>query len=188
LYSTFEKYYTKAVALRTKYESSIRILIGFETEYIRPDSVKSIQTLLKRYSFDYCIGSIHHVLGIPIDYNPELWEKAREACGGTDELLFAKYFDEQHALLAQVKPLVIGHFDVIRLWAPNKMVKLSQWPSVWERVLRNIDIVVEYGGVFELNSAAFRKGFNEAYPTSEIAKVSGFFRCRLTLDYNGEGW
>jgi histidinol-phosphatase (PHP family) len=167
------------VALRAKYESSIRILIGFETEYIGPDSVKSIQSLLKKYSFDYCVGSIHHVLGIPIDYNSELWEKAREACGGTDESLFVKYFDEQHDLLTQVRPFIIGHFDVIRLWAPNKMVKLSQWPSVWEKVLRNIDIVIEYGGVFELNSAAFRKGFEEAYPTSEIAKVSGLLAASL---------
>ena len=176
------------MALRAKYGSRIRILIGFETEYIRPDSVESIQSLLKMYSFDYCVGSIHHVLGIPIDFSSELWEKARQACGGTDESLFAKYFDEQYDLLAQVKPLVIGHFDVIRLWAPNKTVKLSHWPSVWQKVLRNIDTVVEYGGVFELNSAAFRKGFEEAYPTSEIAMVGGYFRYELTLGYNGEGW
>lgn len=115
------------------------------------------------------------MLGIPIDYNSELWEKAKEACGGTDEALFAKYFDEQYDLLCQVKPLVIGHFDVIRLWAPDKMVKLSQWPSVQSKIVRNIDTVIQYGGLFELNSAAFRKGFEEAYPTSEIATVSRFF-------------
>lgn len=159
------------MALRAKYKSRIRILIGFETEYIRPETVSSVQSLFQKYSFDYCVGSIHHVLGIPIDYNSALWEKAREACGGSDELLFAKYFDEQYDLLVQVKPLVIGHFDVIRLYSPDKMVRLSQWPSVWTKVNRNIDTVIQYGGVFELNSAAFRKGFEEAYPTSEIAKV-----------------
>ena len=187
MHSTFDKYYTKAVALRAKYKSSIRILIGFETEYIRPDSLESIQSLLKSYSFDYCVGSIHHVLGIPIDYNAELWEKARQACGGTDELLFAKYFDEQHDLLVQVRPLVIGHFDVIRLWAPDKTVKLSQWPSVWDKVVRNIDTVIQYGGVFELNSAAFRKGFEEAYPTSEIAMVGVCFCLSLLQAIIGKG-
>jgi histidinol-phosphatase (PHP family) len=172
LETTFDKYYHKAVALRSKYQSRIRLLIGFETEYIRPESIDLVQSLLKKYSFDYCVGSIHHVLGIPIDYNSELWKKAREACGRTDESLFAEYFDEQYELLTHVKPLVIGHFDVIRLWAPDKMVKLNQWPLVWKKVIRNIDCVVQYGGLFELNSAAFRKGFEEAYPTSEIAKVS----------------
>ena len=171
LHTTFEKYYHKAVALRAKYESQIRILIGFETEYIRPESVQSVQALLQKFPFDYCVGSIHHVLGISIDYSPELWRKARQECGGTDELLYGQYFDEQYDLLVQVRPLVIGHFDVIRLWAPDKMVRLRQWPSVWAKVTRNIDTVIQYGGLFELNSAAFRKGFEEAYPTSEIAKV-----------------
>jgi histidinol-phosphatase (PHP family) len=120
-------------------------------------------------------------LGIPIDYNSALWENAKEACGGTDEALFAKYFDEQYDLLRQVKPLVIGHFDVIRLCAPDKMVKVSQWPLVWSKVKRNIDTVIQYGGLFELNSAAFRKGFEEAYPTSEIATVNPFFICILSI-------
>jgi histidinol-phosphatase (PHP family) len=175
LHALFDKFYHKAVALRTKYKSQIRILVGFETEYIRPETISSVKALLQKYSFDYCVGSIHHVLGIPIDYNYQLWEKARQKCGGTDESLFAKYFDEQYDLLVQVKPLVVGHFDVIRLWSPDKMIKLSQWPSVWNKVSRNIETVIQYGGVFELNSAAFRKGFEEAYPTSEIAKVCFLF-------------
>jgi len=171
LRATFDKYYHKAISLREKYRSKIHILIGFETEYIRQDSINGVLSLLQKYKFDYCVGSIHHVCGIPIDYNYELWKEARMACGGTDELLFGTYFDEQYELLSQVKPLVIGHFDVIRLWAPDKMVRLSQWPSVWAKIIRNIDLVVEYGGFFEFNSAAFRKGFPEAYPTSEIATV-----------------
>jgi len=171
LHATFHDYYEKALSLRTKYADRIRILIGFETEYICSDSIRSIQSLQRKYTFDYCVGSIHHVLAIPIDYNVELWEKARDACGGTDELLFGKYFDEQYELLSHIQPLVVGHFDVIRLWAPDKMVQLGQWTSVWSKVLRNIDSVVQYGGLFEFNSAAFRKGFTEAYPTTEIAKA-----------------
>jgi len=175
LHTAFDKYYHKALALKAKYESQIRILIGFETEYIRPESIHGVQALLQKYPFDYCVGSIHHVLGIPIDYSSELWHKAKRACGGTEELLYGKYFDEQYELLIQVKPLVIGHFDVIRLWAPDKIAKLRQWPSVWDKVTRNIDAVIHYGGLFELNSAAFRKGFDEAFPTSEIAMVHYLF-------------
>ena len=184
LLATFDKYYHKAVSLRAKYGSRIRIPIGFETEYIRPESLKHIQSLQQKYSFDFCVGSIHHVLGIPIDYSPELWQEARQACGGTDELLYGKYFDEQYDLLVQIRPLVIGHFDVIRLWAPDKMVRLRQWPSVWSKVTRNIDTVIQYGGLFELNSAAFRKGFEEAYPTSEIAKVITHSASLTTLGNN----
>ena len=132
----------------------------------------AIRTLAKRYKFDFCVGSIHHVHGIPIDYNVELWKAARTSCGGTDDALFAAYFDEQFELIREIKPLVVGHFDVIRLWAPDKMIRLSQWGgTVWSKVVRNIEQVISYGGAFELNSAAFRKGFAEPYPTSEIAAV-----------------
>ena len=161
--------------LRDKYASRIHLLLGFETEYIRPASISLVKGLEAKYRFDYCVGSIHHVLGIPIDYNFELWDKARTACGGTDEALFAQYFDGQYQLLSQIKPMVVGHFDVIRLWAPDKNVSFRQWPRVWEKILRNIDTVIGYGGLFELNSAAFRKGFDEAYPTSEIAKVYNLY-------------
>jgi len=52
------------------------------------------------------------------------------------------------------------------------MIRLSQWKAiVWTKVMRNIKQVISYGGTFELNSAAFRKGFIEPYPTSEIAAV-----------------
>ena len=132
----------------------------------------AIRALEKRYKFDFCVGSIHHVHGVPIDYNIELWKTARTSCGGTDEALFAAYFDEQFELIREIKPLVVGHFDVIRLWAPDKMIRLSQWGgTVWSKVVRNIEQVISYGGAFELNSAAFRKGFAEPYPTSEIAAV-----------------
>jgi len=170
LHTTFARYYAAAVCLRKKYAAQIPLLIGFETEYIRPESVPFILRLEREFEFDFCVGSIHHVRGIPIDYDSAMWEEAAGVCGGL-EGLFAAYFDEQYELLRAVKPLVVGHFDVIRLWAPDKMVRLGQWEGVWEKVVRNIELVIEYGGAFELNSAAFRKGFDEPYPTSEIAAV-----------------
>jgi histidinol-phosphatase (PHP family) len=171
LFDTFRRYHAAALRLRAKYAAQISLLIGFETEFIRPESILLILGLQQEYEFDFVVGSIHHVRGIPIDYNSGMWEEAAEVCGG-EEGLFGEYFDEQFELLRGVKPLVVGHFDVIRLWAPNRMVRLRQWAGVWDKVVRNIECVIAYGGAFELNSAAFRKGFDEPYPTAEIATVS----------------
>jgi histidinol-phosphatase (PHP family) len=187
LHDTFDRYYATALHLREKYAPQIRLLIGFETEYIRPACIQATQQLLQKYKFDFVVGSIHHVRGIPIDYSADLWEKARDVCGGTDEALFAEYFDEQFALLRGIKPPIVGHFDVIRLWAPDKLVRLQQWPAVWEKVVRNIDEVNSYGGAFELNSAAFRKGFPEAYPTSEISSVRTLHPRNWQHEVDGEG-
>lgn len=170
LHDTFARYHAAALRLRAKYAGQIHLLIGFETEFIRPESVPLILRLQREYDFDFVVGSIHHVRGISIDYDSGMWEEAARVCGG-QEALFEEYFDEQYELLRGVKPLVVGHFDVLRLWAPDRMVRLRQWAGVWDKVVRNIEFVIEYGGAFELNSAAFRKGFEEPYPTAEIATV-----------------
>jgi histidinol-phosphatase (PHP family) len=117
------------------------------------------------------MGSVHHTLTIPIDYDREMYVKARDLAGGSDEQLFQVYFDEQFDMLRQLKPLVVGHFDLIRLKSDDPERSFRQWPAVWERILRNLDFVASYGGLLELNSAALRKGMSEPYPKAEICKV-----------------
>lgn len=157
--------------MKEKYrDTELDLLVGFETEYIAPHTIENINSLVLKYDFDFIVGSIHHVKGIPIDYNRQKWNEAADACGSLEKL-FETYFDEQLILIDAIRPAVIGHFDVIRLWAPDPLVQLQKWPKVWEKIKRNIKLVVSYGGIFELNSAALRKGFNEPYPTEEIAKV-----------------
>ena len=116
------------------------------------------------------MGSVHHTLTGPIDYDRPLYEKARTLAGGTDELLFEAYFDEQLDMLKQVKPVVVGHFDLIRLKSDDPDRSFQQYPRVWEKILRNLDYVAGYGGLLEVNSAALRKGMKEPYPNGEICQ------------------
>lgn len=111
----------------------------------------------------------------PIDYDRPMYERAREHAGGTDERLFEDYFDAQMDMLTQLRPLVIGHFDLIRLKSDDPERSFRQWPGVWSRILRNLDYIATYGGMLELNSAALRKGMSEPYPNGEICRVSFVF-------------
>lgn len=108
---------------------------------------------------------------VPIDYDRPMYEKAREKAGGTDERLFEDYFDAQLDMLEQLKPLVVGHFDLIRLKSDDMERSFTTWPGVWNKILRNLDFIASYGGMLELNSAALRKGMSEPYPKAEICKV-----------------
>ena len=110
---------------------------------------------------------------IPIDYDAALYEKARSRGGATDERLFADYFDAQYEMLKALKPPVVGHFDLIRLKSDDPERSFASWDRVWQKILRNLEFVVKYGGALELNSAALRKGMSEPYPKAEICKVSG---------------
>ncbi|KAF8476996.1 Polymerase/histidinol phosphatase-like protein [Kalaharituber pfeilii] len=177
LWRMFADYYAAALHLRDRYAENIHILVGFEIDYIRPSSVQLIQRLQQDYKFDLFIGSVHHVNGIPIDFDKNMYIEAQESCGGTEELLFQAYFDAQFEMLVQLKPPIVAHFDLIRLFSDNSDLDLRLWPRVWEKVERNVQYIVDYGGLFELNSASFRKGWNEPYPRRDI--------CELTLSKGG---
>ena len=165
-------YFKEAVRLREKYKSQINIPIGFECDWIRPGSLDLIKESLRKYPFDLFVGSVHHVHTIPIDFSDELYAKARDVAGGTDEKLFEDYFDAQFEMLKALKPPVVGHFDLIRLKSDDPNQSFQQFSEVWAKVLRNLDFIASYDGILELNFASLRKGMVDPYPQSEICKVN----------------
>lgn len=178
-YAIFDAYVAEANRLRDEYEakgSSMKVLVGFEAEWIEPESSYAIvQQLLQKYEgrLNYFVGSVHHVHTIPIDFDQAHYDRAVQACGGEVQL-FERYFDDQFEMLKQLRPKVVGHFDLIRL--------LSSWPDpgegwrsvgdgeVWEKIERNLKFVISYGGVLEINTSALRKGLKNPYPREEIVR------------------
>jgi histidinol-phosphatase (PHP family) len=186
----YDKFYHTALNLQKKYEKEIQLLVGLEIDWIRPESEEWIKGLLSKYQLDLFVGSVHHVHGIPIDFDATTYEKAQTECLGragkrgvtAEEILYEDYFDAQFNMLAALKPPVVGHLDLIRLLSKNKDADLRLWIGVWEKVKRNLAYIKEYGGAIELNSAGLRKGLREPYPQLEICKVrfcSGFFPRQL---------
>lgn len=163
-------FFKEANRLREKYSNQIDILVGFESDWIRAESLDLIKRSLDRFPFEFFIGSVHHMHTIPIDYDRPMYEQAREIAGGTDERLFEDYFDSQLSMLKALHPPVVGHFDLIRLKSDDPNRSFKQWPGVWDRIIRNLEFIVSYGGLVELNSAALRKGMQEPYPNGEICK------------------
>jgi histidinol-phosphatase (PHP family) len=157
--------------LRGVYADKIQLLIGFESEWIRPSTLQLIQGILNKYSFDFFMGSIHHTHTFPIDYDRATYEKAREQAGGTDEKLFEDYFDSQFELLKALRPPVVGHFDLIRLLSDHRDADFKDMTHVWDKIHRNLEYVASYGGRLELNASGLRKGLAEPYPCLPICQV-----------------
>ncbi|KAL8959811.1 MAG: hypothetical protein Q9193_003387 [Seirophora villosa] len=166
----FRRYHTEACRLQALYASKINILIGTEVDWIRPSSKDFIQTLFSNFEFQLFIGSVHHVHGIPIDYDAKLFADARRLSGGSTERLFEDYFDLQYEMLKALQPPIVGHFDLIRLKNEDPNTSFVTMDGVWQKIRRNLAFTVSYGGVLELNSAALRKGLQEPYPNAEISK------------------
>jgi len=169
-----EAYLAEARRLQKAYADKIRILIGFEAEWIRgEDYGPLVKELAGHETVDYFIGSLHHAAGVPIDFDGAMYAQAKAACGGSEEGLYGKYFDEQFEMLRTLKPRVIGHFDLIRLLSedPGRDLRTAWEGRVWEKVVRNLRAAAEYGGWLECNTSALRKGLAEPYPARGIAEV-----------------
>ncbi|EMD37152.1 hypothetical protein CERSUDRAFT_137663 [Gelatoporia subvermispora B] len=181
LASQFDQFLTEAHRLKTLYVDRITLLVGLETEYIADADLDRLQALLERYGdrIEYLVGSVHHANTIPIDFDPETFQRALESfvdeAGASDppasrmEALLCSYFDAQYKLLQHFHPEVVGHIDLCRLYNPS--LRFADWPCVHERLARNIQYAASYGALFEVNAAALRKGWDAAYPGEDVAQM-----------------
>ena len=178
LFATFDAFHHEARSLQREFEAQITILVGMEIEWIRPSYQKLIESLREKYDFDLIVGSIHHVHGIPIDFDARKYADAVQAsnkkpheCAADQEQLFEDYFDSQLAMLEVVKPPVVGHFDLIRYLSdqPDRSLKASA--TVWGKVVRNLELIRSFSGVLEVNTSGLRKGLAEPYPSADVCKV-----------------
>ena len=171
-------FFDEACRLREVYRGRVAVVVGFESDWIRGDASRAlIEQSLGAFEWDFFVGSVHHVHTVPIDYTAEDYGRAREVSGGSEERLFEDYFDAQFAMLRAIRPPVVGHLDLIRLFSTEPDGELGKWAGVWERVVRNLEFINGYGGLVEVNLSALRKGMREPYPKGEV--------CRVFVDMGG---
>ena len=123
----------------------------------------------------------------PIDFDEAGFIEAEQGLKFPDvegtEMLFRSYFDAQYDMLTTVKPAVVGHFDLVRMYRQD--YPLSD--HVWTRIKRNIDYIAEYEGVVEINSRAFKKGLRNPYPLQDIMDYMKEKHIRFTLSDDSHG-
>lgn len=168
LQEQFTRYFTEVRRLQQKYADRIRLYCAFETETYH-GSASFVRKLIEATRPDYIVGSVHHVGGIGIDVSQELYEQAR-AKAGSLEHLYCEYFDQQLAMMHELKPSVIGHFDLIRIFDSNYTDTL-ELPAVWSRVERNLAYIAEQGFILDFNLRGFDKAI-EQYPSLPVLKLA----------------
>ncbi|KAI1133714.1 histidinol-phosphatase [Nemania abortiva] len=210
-----EAYLKEAQRLQALYAPQISLIIGFEGEWMRPAYKSLIGELAAHPSIDYFIGSLHHVNGVPIDYDKEYYARAMASVepltngtststhavttnsGGAngapadaeprEERMYERYYDQQYEMLVALRPRVVGHFDLIRLMSADPGRDVRRWRGVWERIERNLAFVASYGGWLECNSSALRKGLTEPYPCRAIAEKWLSLGGKFTLSDDSHG-
>ncbi|KAF9290964.1 histidinolphosphatase [Mortierella alpina] len=158
----------------------------------------------------YIVGSLHHVHNIPLDFSQELYLKALDVVGqGSWQTLFREYFNTQFEMLQGLEPEVVGHLDLVRIFfgaikghqhghghghadeqeleQGNEANGNRLTEELWTLVKRNVDFVIAYGGLFELNSRAWKKGLADAYPQRDILEYILSRKGRVTLSDDSHG-
>ena len=160
LQDQFARYVETARKLQQDYRDRLTLYVGMETEYY-PGALDFAKQLKSQYGLDYLVGSVHHVDGRCFDFSPADYQQAFDEHGGY-EPLYCAYFDAQLAMINELHPEVVGHFDLIRLHDPDYPTRL-QCPAVEQRMERNLKRIQELGLILDYNARALLKGADEPY-------------------------
>ncbi|WP_180900278.1 histidinol-phosphatase [Martelella soudanensis] len=165
LIRAFEGYVIRAFALREEYARHIELLVGFETEKLPPENwLEAMLSLKSAHPFDYVVGSVHDINGRWVDYSPQETSRLAEDLGGTEALQLA-YFRSVTDMVEQLRPDIVAHLDLVRKFEPPGF---SFSDRVAKEIERLLDAIQAYGGVIDVNCAAFRNGYGPVYPLPQI--------------------
>jgi histidinol-phosphatase (PHP family) len=112
------------------------------------------------------VGSLHHVRDIPFDYNRTSYDQAVQQCGGLGEL-YAAYFDDQYEMIQSLRPRVVGHLDIIRIYDSDYRSRLLK-SDIWRRIVRNLEAIKQLNLILDYNVRPLSKGASEPYLAGPI--------------------
>jgi histidinol-phosphatase (PHP family) len=163
----FKNYILKVNQLKEKYSSQIKIFIAFETEAFN-GYIDYTKQLIKTYKPDYIVGSVHHINDICFDFSKQMYTNALQSTGGINSL-YKRYFDKQYELITHLKPAIVGHFDLIRIFDTEYKKRIEK-KEIWERIVRNLKICKESNLILDFNTRALKKKAKEPYISEVILK------------------
>ncbi len=169
LLERFGRYMQECKRLQKKYADSIEILAAMEIEtYTGYRSF--IPALIDKFKPDYIVGSVHFVHDMGFDYSKEQYDITAAAVGGYDEM-YCRYFDIQYEMIELLRPSVVGHFDLIRIFDPNYRERLQK-PEIQAKIVRNLECIKQYDLIMDFNLRSLLKGADEPYITAPILAMA----------------
>lgn len=165
----FSLYMTECRRLQEKYRSQIRIFAAIESETYSGYK-EFMPYLIATFQPDYVVGSVHFVDDRGFDYSKEQYDLTAEAVGGKDQL-YCRFFDLQYEMLQFLKPAVVGHFDLIRIFDDEYKKRLLH-PEIMTRIKRNLALIKGLDLIMDFNLRSLLKGADEPYISRVILEMA----------------
>ena len=163
--------------LQVKYKNRISILLALEIDYIE-GVTGDFMSFKKNCGLDYTIGSVHLVKN---GNDERLWfidgpkvesydDGLKNIFLGDIRLAVTTYYDQVNRMILSQKPVIIGHFDKIKMHNHNRYFREDE---DWYRllVMDLLDTIELSGSVIEVNTRGiYKKKSDDLYPGRWILK------------------
>ncbi|XBW37785.1 hypothetical protein QEN19_003365 [Hanseniaspora menglaensis] len=126
----FEAYLNRVTSIKKdNKDSTTKFIIGTECECADLSHIKYAKEIFNfQYSgrLQYLLGSVHHVNSVPIDYDIDTFEKAIINSNNNFLQFLKDYFNLQYEMLIELKPKIVGHFDLPGLLMKDCTLKIDK--------------------------------------------------------------
>lgn len=145
--------------LQKKYQDKIKILLGYEVDYLKGDYILDD---IKNAKVDYMIGSVHYLGEWGFD-NPEFIGEYKDK---DIDLVWEEYFEAVKEMAKTGLFNIVGHLDLIKIfkYLPTKDISSIAKEALEE--IKKADMSIE------INAAGFRKPIKEQYPSAELLELA----------------
>src|SRR5919204_1409779 len=154
-------YYVEDVErCRRRYGAEITIRLSTEADYI-PGQERQLESILRRYDWDYLIGSVHFIDGWGFDD-----ARSIDGYAGWDiDALYARYFELVGASAETGLFDTIGHADLVKKFGFRPSADQS------EAYARLVERFARAGVCVEVNTAGLRRECAELYPHPDLLRA-----------------
>ena len=169
-------YASEISRLKEKYSDRIKILLGFEADFIQGVCAPDFSRYAD-FKPDFLIGAVHYVPGENGFFEAdgsftETREKINSVYGGDRKKAVQAYFDFERTMIKTCNFTILAHCDLIRkqnsIKAPDRLFDESE--SWYKNEIRETaKIIAESGVCVEINTGGMSRGYLDSpYPSEEF--------------------
>ncbi len=164
-------YEKEVLTLQEKYQDQIKILLGYEVDFLKGDYI--LDDIIQS-NVDYFIGSVHFILDSHSKYslfnhnfwgfdNPEFIDQYETK---DIDKIWEDYFGAVKLMAQSGHFDIVGHFDLIKVFGflPKKDIRFF--------VEDALKAIKQFNMVLEINPAGLRKPVKEQYPSRTILELA----------------
>jgi len=156
----FDAHYAEMLEVREEYRGRIDVRVSVEADYVAGHE-DELLAILRRYEFDYVLGSVHFMDGWLID-DPEQAHRYREERVAE---IYRRYFANIRSAIRLGCFDVLAHFDL-----PKKFGFLPE-EDLTAVVTETLDLAKAMDVAIEVSTGGLRKPVAEIYPAPSILRA-----------------